>query len=129
MARIVYKEGYEPLSGIYCNMLYKNYANGKATAFVQAVPSEDEALKNPAARAERVIKLCVADIQEQMHNQREAMAQYTNITHRVRRLYKELHEWEENNNKLKKMILNAYYQSRRVLPSRKVKSKEIEFES
>jgi len=120
MAKIEYKEGAKPLNGIYGGIMYKMHASGKATAFVQPIPSADDAKKNPAARADRVIKLCVADIQTQMSDPYEACKQYTNITHRVRRLYSELHELEKVEDKLINMILEAYRNSRRVLPSRKV---------
>ena len=120
MAKIEYKEGAEPLSGIYCGLQYRTYSSGKCTAFVLPMPTKEDAKKNPAARADRIIKLCVSEIQREMHNQLEAMKQYTNISHRVRRLYGELHELEKNEDKLIKMMLEAYYGSRRVLPSRKI---------
>jgi hypothetical protein len=120
MAKVMYKEGFEPLSGVYCGVSYKVYGNGTCTAHVLPLPSEKEIKKNPAARAEYVIKTCVSEIQRQMNNKREAMEQYKNITHRVQRIYASLYELEEDNDELQKMILTAYYQSRRVLPSRKV---------
>ncbi len=120
MAKIEYKEGVEPLSGIYAGMIYRSYDNGRTTAFVQPLPSAEDAAKNPALRADRIIKLCVSDIQTQMHNPHEACKQYTNITHRVRRLYGQLCELEKSETKLIKMILEAYRNNRRVLPSRKV---------
>ena len=125
MAKIEYKEGQQPLNGIYGGIMYKVHASGKATAFVQPIPSAEVAKKNPAARADRIIKLCVSDIQMQMHNPHEACKQYTNISHRVRRLYGELHELEKSENKLIKMILEAYRNSRRVLPSRKVSHPQL----
>ena len=125
MAKIEYKEGQEPLSGIYCGLQYRTYSNGKCTAHLQPMPSKEDAKKNPAARADRIIKLCVASIQREMHNQLEAMKQYTNITHRVRRLYGELYELEKSESKLVKMMLEAYYGSRRVLPSRKVEHPQL----
>ena len=96
MAKITYKEGVEPLSGIYAGIIYKSYDNGRTTAFVQPLPSAEDAAKNPALRADRIIKLCVSDIQTQMHNPHEACKQYTNITHRVRRLYGQLCELEKS---------------------------------
>ena len=121
MAKVTYKEGYEPLSGVYCGVEYKTYANGTHTAMVQSLPSDKQIKKSPAARADYVIKTCVSEIQRQMNNQREAMRQYKNITQRVQRIYKSIYQLEEDNVELQKMILTAYYQSRRVLPSRKVK--------
>ena len=128
MAKITYKEGVEPLSGIYAGMIYKSYNNGKTTAFVQPLPSAEDAEKNPAARADRIIKLCVSNIQTQMGNPREACKQYTNITHRVRRLYGQLCELEKSESKLIKMILEAYHNNRRVLPSRKVAHPKMDFD-
>ena len=125
MAKIEYKEGQEPLSGIYCGVQYRMYSNGKCTAHLQPMPSKEDAKKNPAARADRIIKLCVADIQMQMSDPYEACKQYTNITHRVRRLYGELHELEKVEDKLIDMILEAYRNNRRVLPSRKVSHPQL----
>ena len=127
MAKIEYKQGYEPLSGVYCGVQYKVNSDGSYSAFMLPIPTKKDAKKNPDARAERITKLCVIEIQGRMHNQPEAMRQYTNITHRVRRLY-----WlfwpEKEEDKLIKMIIDAYFQSRRVLPSRKVESGRLEFE-
>ena len=120
MAKIVYKEGVEPLSGIYCGIEYKTYKSGANSAVLQRLPTEKEAKKNPAARAELIVKLCVANIQRQMSDPHEAIKQYTNIMHRVQRLYGRLYELEKNNDKLQQMILDAYYGKRRVLPSRRV---------
>ena len=120
MAKITYKEGVEPLSGIYAGIIYRSYNNGIATAVVQPLPSAEDAAKNPALRADRIIKLCVSDIQTQMGNPHEACKQYINIAHRVRRLYGQLCELEKSESKLIKMILEAYRNNRRVLPSRKV---------
>jgi len=125
MAKIEYKEGVKPLNGIYGGMLYKTHASGKCTVFVQPLPSAEEAGKNPAARADRIVKLCVSNIQTQMSDMYEACKQYTNITHRVRRLYGELYELEKSETKLIKMILEAYRNSRRVLPSRKVRHPQL----
>ena len=125
MAKVTYKEGYAPLSGVYCGIEYKTYANGTCTAMVQSLPSDKEIKKSPAARADYVIKTCVSEIQRQMNNQREAMKQYKNITQRVQRIYKSIYQLEEDNVELQKMILTAYYQSRRVLPSRKVKQPRL----
>ena len=125
MAKITYKEGVEPLSGIYAGIIYRSYNNGIATAVVQPLPSAEDAAKNPALRADRIIKLCVSDIQMQMGNPHEACKQYTNITHRVRRLYGQLCELEKSETKLIKMILEAYRNNRRVLPSRKVRHPQL----
>ena len=128
MAKITYKEGVEPLSGIYAGIIYRSYNNGIATAVVQPLPSAEDAAKNPALRADRIIKLCVSDIQMQMGNPHEACKQYTNITHRVRRLYGQLCELEKSEFKLIKMILEAYRNNRRVLPSRKVAHPKMDFD-
>ena len=128
MAKIEYREGQEPLSGIYCGIMYKTSVNGKHSAFVLPMPTAQEARKNPAARADRIVKLCVIEIQKRMHNPLEAIKQYTNITHRVRRLYGRVFELEKKEDKLIKMIIDAYFRNRRVLPSRKVKSGRLEFE-
>ena len=128
MAKITYKEGVEPLSGIYAGIIYRSYNNGIATAVVQPLPSAEDAAKNPALRADRIIKLCVSDIQKQMGNPHEACKQYTNITHRVRRLYGQLCELEKLESKLIKMILEAYRNNRRVLPSRKVAHPKMDFD-
>ena len=128
MAKIEYKQGYEPLSGVYCGVQYKTNSNGSCSAFMLPMPTKRDAKKNPAARAERITKLCVIEIQRQMHNQPEAMRQYTNITHRVRRLYGQVFELESNEDKLVKMILDGYYQNRRVLPSRKVEGQRLVFD-
>ena len=128
MAKITYKEGVEPLSGIYAGIIYRSYDNGIATAVVQPLPSAEDAAKNPALRADRIIKLCVSDIQTQMGNPHEACKQYTNITHRVRRLYGQLCELEKSETKLIKMILEAYRNNRRVLPSRKVAHPKMDFD-
>ena len=128
MAKVEYREGQEPLSGIYCGIMYKTSVNGKHSAFVLPLPTAQEARKNPAARADRIVKLCVVEIQTRMHNPLEAIKQYTNITHRVRRLYGRVFELEKKEDKLIKMIIDAYFQTRRVLPSRKAKSGRLEFE-
>ena len=125
MAQIKYKEGYEPISGIYCNAEYKSYASGRTTMFVLPLPSAEEAKNSPALRAERIVKLCVSDIQKQMHNVYEAVRQYKNITQRVQRLYSRMCEIEPDDGKLQKAITDAYFQSRRVLPSRKVRLPEL----
>ncbi len=119
MARIKYKEGYGPLSGVYAGVEYKVLSDGRCCANMQRLPTPKEVEKSPAARAEFIIKTCVKDIQIAMHNQREAMKQYTNITHRVRRLYEKCYALEKDDEKLQKMIMTAYWQSRRVLPSRR----------
>lgn len=128
MARVVYKPGCKPLSGIYCGVQHKTYADGRSFLYILPIPSEEEAHKNPAARAERVVKLCVIEIQKQMHNKPEAMKQYTNIVHRVQRLYEKGCAIEEDNIKLQKMILTSYWQSRRVLPSRKGEVTQLSIE-
>ena len=128
MAKVEYREGQEPLSGIYCGIMYKTSVNGKHSAFVLPLPTAQEARKNPAARADRIVKLCVVEIQKRMHNPQEAIKQYTNITHRVRRLYGRVFELEKKEDKLIKMLIDAYFQTRRVLPSRKAKSGRLEFE-
>ena len=128
MAKVEYREGQEPLSGIYCGIMYKTSVNGKHSAFVLPLPTAQEARKNPAARADRIVKLCVVEIQKRMHNPLEAIKQYTNITHRVRRLYGRVFELEKKEDKLIKMIIDAYFQKRRVLPSRKVESPRIDLD-
>ena len=128
MAKVEYREGQEPLSGIYCGIMYKTSVNGKHSAFVLPLPTAQEARKNPAARADRIVKLCVVEIQKRMHNPLEAIKQYTNITHRVRRLYGRVFELEKKEDKLIKMIIDAYFQTRRVLPSRKVESPRIDLD-
>lgn len=130
MAKVVFKKDQpvQSLSGTYCGMVYKTLANGSCTAFLQSLPSEEEADANPAARAERVIKIAVSEIQSHMVSAEVAIKQYAAIVKRVRRLYKQLHELEEVNDRLVQMIMNAYYQYRRVLPSRKIRHPTIEFE-
>jgi len=127
MARIVYNEGVEPLKGIYCGLQY-HVRQGIGLCFAQSLPTPKEAKKSPAKRAERITKICVKHIQAQMHDMREAMQQYEAITKRVKRLYEELHALERGENKLIEMILEAYYQNRRVLPSRKVEMLPLAFE-
>ena len=127
MARIVYNEGVEPLKGIYCGIQYY-VRNGMGLCFAQHLPTAKEAKKSPAKRAERITKLCVKHIQAQMHDMRKAMQQYDAIMKRVKRLYDELHELERGEDKLIEKIMEAYYQNRRVLPSRKVELPRIFFE-
>ena len=128
MAKVEYREGQEPLHGIYCNAMFKTYANsGLPTMFVLPIPSKEDAEKNPALREERIVKLCVGDIQMQMHDIREAIQQYRAIKKRVRRSYQSLHHLYDDEDELKTAILTAYNQSRRVLPSRKVDAQRIDF--
>ena len=127
MARVVYQEGYKPLSGIYAGIEYKVFSDGRCVAYQQPLPTPKQIANIPAARAEFIIKTSVSDIQVAMNDKREAMKQYSNIMKRVRRLYERLYAIEPNNEKLKKAIVNGYFQSRRVLPSRKVKSPTLNF--
>ena len=127
MAKVIYNEGVEPLNGTYCGVLYKTLSGGRFRAYLQPMPTEKEAKKNPAARADRIIKLCVIDIQRKMER-KAAFEQYRAILQRVQRLYKQLYELEKDNTKLRTMILEAYYNSRRILPSRKVESPAIDFD-
>ena len=126
MAKITYKEGIEPLSGIYAGLEYKVFKDGRCVAYQQPLPTPKQVSQIPAARAEFIIKTSVSDIQVAMNDKREAMKQYSTITKRVRRLYARLYALEPNNEKLKKAIVNGYFQSRRVLPSRKVKSPTLD---
>lgn len=112
MARIVYKQGCEPLSGTYCGVQFISRVSGKASMFVHPLPTPEQIKKSPAARAEFVIKSCIYDIQKQMPDMREAMRQYANIKSSVQRLYKNLSAKEKSNTKLRKKILEAYYQKR-----------------
>lgn len=127
MAKVTYKEGVKPFSGIYCGVLYKTYATGTKTAELQQLPSEEETQKNPAARADRIVKLCVMDIQHNIGNPYEAIRRYAAINKRVGRLYGKLYELEEDNSKLQQMILDAYYGRRRALPSRNIRAPTLEF--
>jgi len=111
MAKIIYNEGYEPLRGVYCGIEYK-FRNGAGFCFAQRMPTTKEARKNPALRAERIVKLCVIRIQKQIGDMREAMRLYSAITKRVRRLYDGLCKQQKTENKLIKKILEAYYQKR-----------------
>ena len=110
MARIVYKQGCEPLSGIYCGVQFISRANGNSSMFVHLPSTPGQVKKSPAARKEFIIKSCVSDIQKQMPDMREAMRRYKNIKQCVQRLYKNLCTKEKSTTKLRKKILEAYYQ-------------------
>jgi len=125
MATMKLKEGVEPMKGIYCgNRLYVT-KRGEQKLLGIWIPSEDDCVGNPAMRAERIVALCVSDIQERMHNAHEAMAQYRAIKARVQRDYKRYSEKIPENGKLRRAIVNGYYQDRRKRPSKRKVEPEL----
>ena len=118
MGKAILKPGQKPVKGIYCGIQYKVNERGEQLMFILRRPSDVEVCSNPAARAERVIGDCVAEIQRRMHNEEEAMAQYRAIRERVKRDYARCYKLQPNNRKLIEAIVNAYFQDTRKRPSK-----------
>ena len=118
MGKAKLKEGRKPVSGIYCGARYVISAQGEQLVYGLVRPDDEEVARNPAARAARIIGECVSDIQERMHNQGEAMRQYRAIRARVQRDYRRCCGVETDNRKLRRAIVDGYFQDRRKRPSK-----------
>lgn len=118
MGKAILIPGKKPVKGIYCGIQYKVNERGEQLMFILRRPSDEEVRKNPAARAERVIGDCVAEIQRRMHNEEEAMAQYRAIRERVKRDYKRCYKLPINSQKVIEAIVNGYFQDTRKRPSK-----------
>ena len=118
MGKAKLKEGRKPVSGIYCGARYVVSAQGEQLIYGLSLPDDEQVRKNAAARAERIIGECVSDIQERMHNEGEAVEQYRAIRARVRRDYRRCCELIPDNGKLRRAIVDGYFQDLRKRPSK-----------
>ena len=114
MARVTFKPGQpvQALSGTYGNAVFRTLPSGQTV--VSFKPLVDDDLPRP----QRVIERCTADIQVAMGDMREAIDQRSAIKKRVVGLYGKYCHLTDNDEQLRKFILQAYYNTRRKLPSR-----------
>lgn len=114
MARVTFKLGQpvQALSGTYGNAVFRTLPSGQTV--VSFKPLVDDDLPRP----QRVIERCTADIQVAMGDMREAIDQREAIKKRVVGLYGKYCHLTDNDEQLRKFILQAYYNTRRKLPSR-----------
>ncbi|MBO4371134.1 MAG: hypothetical protein J5808_07250 [Paludibacteraceae bacterium] len=114
MARVTFKpdQPVQALSGTYGNAVFRTLPSGQTV--VSFRPLGDDNLPRP----QRVIERCTADIQVAMGDMREAIDQREAIKKRVGTLYGRLYSLTDNDEQLRKYILQAYYNTRRKLPSR-----------
>ena len=117
MGKVKFKEGQpvQALSGRYCDAEFRTLANGQTIVH----------LWKPTTVVER----CVAEIQSRMGDIRDATDQRRAIEKRVRGLYKKYRKLTSNEAEQSKYILQAYFNTRRRLPSRDTgKMTELEYE-
>ena len=107
MAKVQFKpdQPVQALSGSYGEATFRTLPDGRTVVHIR--------------RADRIIDDCVAEIQLHMGDMRDAIRQRRAIQKRVARLYGKYRHLTDNDEQLAKYILQAWYNSRRRLPSRK----------
>ena len=106
MGKVIFKpnQPVQGLSGTYAGAEFRTMKGGGTVVYARTV--------------ENLIDDCVASIQARMGDMRDAIRQRQAIKKRVRRFYDQLKNTTTDEPQLKKYILQAWYNSRRKLPSR-----------
>ena len=114
MGKVIFKpnQPVQGLSGTYAGAEFRSLASGKTVVHVRA--------------AETIVEECVRAIQARMGDMRDAIKQRQAIKKRVGRLYGRLRGLTEDEEELKRWILQAWYNSRRRLPSRKKEAEKLD---
>ena len=115
MGKVRFEEGQpiQELHGTYANLTFK-VVNGKTIAHVKARNRrelEDDEWDKPG-----IIDECVAEIQQQMGDMRQAMREREAIKKRVERLYEKYQRRCKDETELMKQIRIAYLGERRKRP-------------
>ena len=122
MGKVIFREGQpvQELRGTYGRMTFR-VINGKTVANVrqkrQCIKDSESAFDKTA-----IIEQCVSDIQLQMHDMREAIADREAIKKRVERLYGKYAQRCKDEDELTRAIRLAYLANRRKRPSDKRKA-------
>ncbi|MBQ7530863.1 MAG: hypothetical protein IJT12_04085 [Paludibacteraceae bacterium] len=113
MAQTFFKPGQpvQSLRGTYGDAVFRTMADGRT---IVSIRRDDE----QTPRHKRLIDHCTAHIQRNMGDMREAIKQRRAISKRVQRIYARLSHLTDDDEQLVRYILQAYYNSRRKLPSR-----------
>jgi hypothetical protein len=116
MGQVIFKKGQavQALSGTYAGAEFRSLQSGRTIVHIRT--------------AETIVDECVDAIQARMGDMRDAIRQRKAIKKRVGRFYGRLKGLTEDEEELKRWILQAWYNSRRRLPSRKVKTPKIVFD-
>jgi len=122
MGKVIFREGQpvQELRGTYGKVTFR-VINGKTVANIKmkSERKKDEGLKWDKSA---IIEQCVADIQLQMHDMREAIADRCAIIKRVERLFNKYRDRCTDEDELTKAIRLAYLANRRKRPSDKRKA-------
>ena len=113
MAEVIFHpdQPVQALSGSYGEATFRTLPDGRTV--VHCHPPDDS-----AGRAERVISRCVTEIQLHMADMRDAIRQRQAIKRRVARMYGRYCHLTDDDEQLRRWILQAWYNTRRKLPSR-----------
>ena len=113
MAQVIFHpdQPVQALSGSYGEATFRTLPDGRTV--VHCHPPDDS-----AGRAERVISRCVTEIQLHMADMRDAIRQRQAIKRRVARMYGRYCHLTDDDEQLRRWILQAWYNTRRKLPSR-----------
>lgn len=113
MAKVQFKpdQPVQALSGSYGEATFRTLPDGRTV--VHCHQPDDS-----AGRAERVISRCVTEIQLHMADMRDAIRQRQAIKRRVARMYGRYSHLTDDDGQLRRWILQAWYTTRRKLPSR-----------
>lgn len=106
MAEVIFKKNQpvQALSGTYAGAEFRTLPSGRTIVHVRNV--------------ETIVDDCVATIQANMGDMRDAIRRRQAIKKRVGRFYRQLRHLTDDDEQLKRYILQAWYNSRRKLPSR-----------
>ena len=113
MAQVIFHpdQPVQALSGSYGEATFRTLPDGRTV--VHCHQPDDR-----AGRAERVISRCVTEIQLHMADMRDAIRQRQAIKRRVARMYGRYCHLTDDDEQLRRWILQAWYNTRRKLPSR-----------
>ena len=116
MGKVIFRDGQpvQELRGTYGRVTFR-VINGKTVANVR---QKHQRLKDSESAFDKtaIIEQCVADIQMQMHDMREAIADREAIKKRVERLYGKYAQRCKDESELAKSIQLAYFGNRRKRP-------------
>lgn len=117
MGKVIFRDGQpvQELRGTYGKVTFR-VINGKTVANIRQKPrrstNDSDEFDKPA-----IIDECVAEIQEQMHDMREAIADREAIKKRVERLYEKYAKCCKDEVEAAKNIQMAYFGNRRKRPA------------
>ena len=116
MGKVIFREGQpvQELRGTYGRVTFR-VINGKTVANIK-MKSERKKDEGPEWDKTAIVEQCVADIQMQMHDMREAIADREAIKKRVERLYEKYAQRCKDECELAKNIQLAYFGNRRKRP-------------